>query len=212
MSRIPSRIAWALDLKTGKLVKADRAERRPGKGRYRCLDERCGRDLTVARSKQGRQHFKHFRSSNDDQCTFQSRGQSQTRHQAAQLVLQTLFCEALKRHTPMPLLVFNTPQGIRTVLPFIQASKVVTEWSCPHSGRRADLALLDERDVPVLLIEVWHTHAVDVEKRLDLSAYWWIEVEANQVLSDCNALLVRNHGNFPEQLALAWHQFELFGS
>lgn len=34
MSRVPARITWALDIQSGKLVKADRAEYRLGKGRY----------------------------------------------------------------------------------------------------------------------------------------------------------------------------------
>jgi hypothetical protein len=70
MSQTPARIKWALDIQSGKLVKADRAEHRPGKGRYRCLDERCSRDLTVARSKQGRQHFRHFRNGHSEGCAF----------------------------------------------------------------------------------------------------------------------------------------------
>ena len=70
MSRTPARITWALDIQSGKLVKADRAVHHPGKGRYRCLDERCSRDLTVARSKQGRQHFRHFRNGQSEGCAF----------------------------------------------------------------------------------------------------------------------------------------------
>lgn len=210
MSRFTSRITWALDLRTGKLVKADRAERKPGKGRYRCLDERCARDLTVARSRQGRQHFKHFRNSHAEDCVFNGLGKAQTRHQAAQRVLMTLITEALKQRTPMPLLIFNTPAGLRTVLPFIRAHEVVMEWVCPMSGRRIDLAILDADGAPVLLIEVWHTHAVDFEKRKNLSPYWWIEVEANQVLADTNSLIVLNHDNLPDELALAWQQYELF--
>lgn len=93
MSRVTSQITWALDLRTGKLVKADRAERKPGKGRYRCLDERCARDLTVARSRQGRQHFKHFRNSHAEECVFNRLGKAQTRHQAAQRVLMILITE-----------------------------------------------------------------------------------------------------------------------
>jgi hypothetical protein len=209
MSRTPSRITWALDLKTGKLVKADRAERKPGKGRYRCLDERCSRDLTVARSKQGRQHFRHFRNNHADGCVFQDLAKG--RHQAAQRILVTLFSEALRRRTPMPLMAFNTPAGLLTVLPFVQASEVVMEWICPASGRRIDVAILDENGNPVLLVEVWHTHAVDIEKRKDLAPYWWIEVEANQVLTNTDVLLIRNHDNLPAPLALAWEQFELFG-
>lgn len=208
MSRTPARITWALDIQAGKLVKADRAEHRPGKGRYRCLDERCSRDLTVARSKQGRQHFRHFRNGHSEGCVFHDLAKG--KHEAAQRVLATLFAEALRRRTPMPLMVFNTPEGVQTVLPFIQAHEVVMEWRCPMTGRRVDLALLDQSGLPVLLVEVWHTHAVDGEKRNDLTSYWWIEVEANDVLADTDKLLVRNHDNLPPQLALAWEQFELF--
>lgn len=210
MSRFPAQITWALDVKTGKLVKAERAERKAGKGCYCCLDDKCGRDLTVARSKRGRQHFKHFRNSSAEGCTFHSLEKPQTRHQAAQLLLHILLSEALKRRIPMPLFVFNTPAGIRTVLPFIPISTVVMEWQCPLTERRADLAILDAANEPVLLIEVFHTHAVDIEKRQDLSPYWWIEVEANQVLADPSQLMIRNHDNLPEALALLWQQFELF--
>ena len=31
----------------------------------------------------------------------------------------------------MPLLVFDTANGRREVLPFISAAQVVTEWECP---------------------------------------------------------------------------------
>lgn len=96
------------------------------------------------------------------------------------------------------------------VLPFVQAYEVVMEWRCPQSGRRVDLALLDQSGRPVLLVEVWHTHAVDGDKGNDLADYWWIEVEANEVLSDTDKLYIRNHDNLPPQLALAWEQFELF--
>lgn len=211
MTRFAALITWGLDLQTGKLIRAEQAQRRPGKGRYRCLDERCGRDLTVARSKHGRQHFRHFRNAHAESCVFYSAGGAQTRHSAAQLLLKTLFTEALKLRTAMPLLLFNTPAGPQTVLPFIVAATAETEWTCPQTGRRADVALLDAAGQPVLLIEVWHTHAVDADKERDFAAYFWIEVEANQVLSAQNVLHVRNHGNLPEMLALAWKQYELFG-
>ena len=81
----------------------------------------------------------------------------------------------------MPLFMFNTPTAIRTVLPFIPISTVVMEWQCPLTERRADLAILDAANEHLLLIEVFHTHEVDIEKRQDLSLYWWIDVKANQV-------------------------------
>lgn len=209
MSGALSQIRWAVDLASGEWVRADRAERKPGRGRYRCLDERCGRDLTVARSKYGRQHFRHFRNSHAEGCCFLSIKSSDDRHRAAQALLRTLFAGALRRRVPMPMLVFDTANGRREVLPFIFAAHVVTEWECPVTGRKADVALLDDLQRAVLLVEVWHTHAVDHEKRQDLSAYWWIEVEARQVLADPTKLLVRNHGNLPEALALGWKQLKL---
>ena len=39
MRRTFSQIKWAEDRTTGELVQADRAEHRPGKGRYRCPDQ-----------------------------------------------------------------------------------------------------------------------------------------------------------------------------
>lgn len=112
----------------------------------------------------------------------------------------------------MPLMVFNTPAGVRTVLPFVQAHEVVMEWRCPLSGRRVDLALLDQSGHPVLLVEVWHTHAVDDDKRSDLAAYWWIEVEAKEILLNPDVLIVRSHGNMPSQLALEWEQLSLLAA
>lgn len=201
-------IAWALDTLTGKLIKADRAEHRPGKGRYCCLDDRCGRDLTVARTKQGRQHFRHFRNTHATDCLFH--GHTDGRHAAAQRLLAILFSEVLRGRAPMPLFLFDTPKGVREVLPFVHAKTIVQEWRCPLSGRRVDMALLGDNGIPVLLVEIWHTHAIDNEKRKDLRPYWWIEVEANQVLVDTDFLVIRNHDNLPAQLAIAWEQFRLY--
>lgn len=83
------------------------------------------------------------------------------------------------------------------------------EWECPVTGRKADVALLDESQSAVLLVEVWHTHAVDHAKRQDLAPYWWIEVEASEVLTDPTKLRVCNHGNLPDALALVWEQLPL---
>jgi hypothetical protein len=109
----------------------------------------------------------------------------------------------------MPLLVFDSANGRREVLPFISAVRVASEWECPVTGRRADIALLDESQRALLLVEVWHTNAVKHEKRQDLAQYWWIEVEAGQVLADPTKLHVRNHGNLPQALSLAWEQLPL---
>lgn len=210
MSSIGAQIHLAQDLTTGRLIGADRAEPRPGKGRYRCLDDHCKQDLTVARSKRGRMHFRHFRNADAKACVFHSCAGNRRMHTAAQALLRVLLQAAIERRAPMPLLAFETPAQVVTVLPFITGTRVVTEWLCPLKHRRADVAILDRFNEPVLLIEVFHTHAVDHKKRLDLTPYWWIEVGASDVLEEPLRLNVRDHGNLPYDLEILGHQNELF--
>ena len=202
------KIPWAIDMKTGDWLRADRAVYRGERGRYRCTDKHCDRELTVARSKRGRQHFKHFRNSGAEGCVFGHHGTSV--HQTAIRLLAVRFSEAMGGHVPMPLFRFSTPSGLHLILPFIRACRVVEEWVCPNSGRRADLALLDGEGIPVLLIEVCLSNAVDVDKRQDLSRYWWIEVDARHVLDDVDTLMIRTHGGLPRMLAAAWEEQSLF--
>lgn len=110
----------------------------------------------------------------------------------------------------MPLFQFSTPSGPRLILPFIRACRVVEEWVCPNSGRRADLALHDGDGMPVLLIEVCFSNAVNKDKRQDLNGYWWIEVEARHVLEDVDTLNIRAHGGLPRMLAATWEEQSLF--
>lgn len=210
MPSFRAQVHLARDLQTGKLVSADRAIPKPGKGRYQCLDDRCRRSLTVARSKYGRLHFKHFRDGNLEGCRFHGHPKSRQQHTEAQLLLWVLFNEALQRKAPMPVLLFKTPSGEFPVLPFITGQQIVREWTCPLKHRRADLAILDRFGDPVLLIEVFHTHAVDGNKRLDLSPYWWIEVGARDVLENPFRLNVLDHGNLPYEFEILGHQAEFF--
>jgi hypothetical protein len=208
MSKPPAMIHLARDLETGRLISADRAIQHPPKGRYQCLADNCGRFLTVGRSKFGRLHFKHFRDTDLPGCGGLWR-RRKTLHDAAQDLLQTLFTEAIARRAPVPLFHFQTPAGVVTVLPFILANQVVREWTCPRSGRRADLAIVTEAGAPVLLIEVFHTHAVDGTKRLDLLPYWWIQVGARDVLNTPLQLQILDHGNLPYALDVLGHQGNL---
>lgn len=201
-------IPWGIDMKTGDWLRADRAEHRGERGRYRCTDKQCGRELTVARSKRGRQHFKHFRNSGALGCAFGHYGTSV--HQTAIRLLANRFTDAMAGQVPMPLFMFPTPSGPRLVFPFIRACRVFEEWLCPNSGRRADLALLDGEGTPVLLIEVCYSNAVDMNKRQDLHGYWWIEVDARHVLENVDTLSIRSHGGLPRMLAAAWEEQSLF--
>lgn len=66
--------------------------------------------------------------------------------------------------------------------------------------------------MPVLLIEVCYSNAVDSDKRQDLSGHWWIEVEAQHVLENVDTLSIRSHGGLPRTLAAAWQEQSLFES
>lgn len=110
----------------------------------------------------------------------------------------------------MPLFQFSTPRGPRLVLPFIRACRVIEEWVCPDSGRRVDLALLDDEGMPVLLIEVCYSNAVNGDKRQDLTGYWWLEVEARHVLEEVDTLIIVAHGGLPRMLAAVWEEESLF--
>lgn len=203
-------IPIARDLQSNRIVTPDRAIRKAPKGRYQCIVPGCQHDLTVAISKYGRVHFRHFRGMVSSGCSFHSGPKSRTHHNTAQQLLMVLLSEALARRAPMPTLVFETTAGIKTALPIILGRSVVTEWVCPFTNRRADLAILDDFGRPVLLVEVFHTHAVDHNKRDDLSPYWWIEVNAIDVLENSSRLIVRAHGNFPYEYELLGYQGDLF--
>lgn len=111
----------------------------------------------------------------------------------------------------MPLLEFQVAGATRQVLPLVNAKRVRPEWSCQRTGKRADIALLDHHDEPVLLIEVFHTHAVDRHKIRAYSDYWWIEVEANAIIANYERLPVIHCGNLPYVFAPETQQRTLPG-
>lgn len=203
-------IPFALDVESGLWIRADRAMPHPPPGRYQCLDPDCRSDLTTAQSKRGRRHFKHLRGSRDGRCAWHHRKGGETIHNMAQSYLCSLFSYALERRSPLPCLEFSTPAGVQTVLMFLPARQVVREWTCPRTGRRPDIALLDGEGQPLLLIEILHTHAVDNIKSDDLRHYWWIEVSAEDILENPTRLRVRAFGNLPDEFHLQGEQFELF--
>lgn len=61
------------------------------------------------------------------------------------------------------------------------------------SGRRADVALLDEEDEVLAVVEVLETHAVDQDKRIDLAHLRWFEVSAESVLGGETWLVLQDH-------------------
>lgn len=210
MVGLSSLIPMARDARDDKLIKPDRATLRAERGRYICLDPKCHRELTVAVSKYGKVHFRHYRNSGSATCLFSCRS-SRSQHEAAKQLLLVLLGEAIQRRAPMPMFEFNLLSGQKTVIPFLLADEVRAEWNCSDINRRPDIAILYKGE-PVLFIEIFHTHAVDQFKKLDLDRYWWIEIAAIDVLINPWSLNVRAHGNLPYELEVRGHQEELFSN
>jgi len=204
MRNSASRILLARETETGELLKADMARHLPPAGTYQCLDPLCGGDLNVCQwpRRPGHFYFRHRTATASANCGFHcGNARTQRRHDAAQHLLAVVLNEAIHYREPMPLLEFQVAGATRHVLPLLNAKKVVPEWACTRTGRRADIALLDGRDEPVLIIEVFHTHAVDRNKARDYSDYWWVEVEANAIIAEYERLPVIHCGNLPYGLA-----------
>lgn len=193
-------IPWARDVATHTYIRAHEAQHLPPLGTYACLDPDCLGDLTVYErpTGSGKLYFRHRHKAASERCGFHpNQARTSRRHDTAQKLLAVVLRDALRKLGPMPLLEFHTSAGARTVLPLLSAEQVVLEWTCPRTRRRADIALLDRLGEAVLLVEIFHTHAVDRNKREDLSNYWWVEVEANAVIRDFERLPIRHGGNMP---------------
>ncbi len=208
MSNLGQHIHFAKNIENGELVRPDRATKHSSKGLYQCLDSRCERPVYLAISKNGKAHFRHYRGDIDSLCGFSGAKKSQELHTQAKHRVALLFENALLRKAPMPTMKFETPDGIHTVLPFLVNCKVIQEWSC--GSRRVDVAIVDENNTPVLLIEINNKHAVDIDKREALKPNWWIEVDAKDVMEKPHSLIVRQHENFPYEYELLGNQSMLF--
>lgn len=60
------------------------------------------------------------------------------------------------------------------------------------SGRRADVALFDDSDGLLAVIEILETHAVDELKRADLVGLRWCEIQARDILASDRWALVQD--------------------
>lgn len=214
MRNATSRILLARDAQTGEVLTADDALHLPPEGTYQCLDPHCEGDLNVCRwpKRPGHFYFRHRAETASETCGFHA-GNAGTprRHEAAKHLLAIVLREAIHHRMPMPLLEFPGSGTPRHVLPLLCAAEVVCEWTCQRTGRRSDIAVLDSHCDAVLLVEVFHTHAVDRDKKRDYLNYWWVEIDANAIIANHERLPVRHSGNLPYGLAPGTHQRTLPG-
>lgn len=210
-------IPWAVDTLTGERVKAERAIPYAGKGRYRCVGKDCDEELTVVCRRNGSTYFRHVGGSarGYEEVLGEVRGRRSIHEEACCLLWQRFSRVLQGEEEKSPLLVFESPWGFREVMLLAAvgtpAAAVVREWCCPHSGRRADVAVLGHDRKPILLVEVFCTSGVDRLKAMDFAPYRWIEVEARQVIADPLRLVVRNCGGFSAEWTPRGYQYCLFG-
>lgn len=198
-------IPHAIDIETQVRIMAHRAATNAARGRYKCYG--CGRDVhVVLKSKYNRVHFKHY----PNEATGCSYSKNQDLHTQAKELVVVAFENALNKLGSMPIFQFQTPVGVKTVLPIIFGSVVKREWTLREIGRRPDVTILDANGNLVLAIEIKHKNAVNAQKCKDLIHCWWVEVDAKEVMENEFELKIIAHGNFPYQLELLGHQNELF--
>ena len=203
-------IPFALDASRNIVWPAE-SSREASPGSYFCPN--CDRELRASfwRNKAPYLCFKHARKNGDGCELARGKVRNQQVHDTAVRVLQKYIDAALHQGRNWLRFEIDTVDGKEKLLPLLFAKRAQREWTCPVSGRRADIAILDKNEDPVLLIEVYHSHAVDEKKALDYAGYKWIEVDARHVVEeDLSLLPIRNHGNFPAFYAMSGRQSRLF--
>ncbi|PPC86950.1 MAG: hypothetical protein CTY37_04705 [Methylotenera sp.] len=198
-------IPYAIDMETQVTIKADRAAVGAGKGRYLCGG--CERHVhVVQKSKYNRVHFKHYPNEAIG-CNY---GKSQDLHTKAKECVADVFENALKHCEPMPLMQFETSSGVILMCPFIAGQVVKREFHLKGAKRRPDVAILDGGGNLVLAIEIKYKNGVNKTKMKDFANCFWIEVDATDVIEDCNVLKIKTHGNLPHKFNVPGQQNVLF--
>ncbi len=210
MANLLQNIPYAINTGTGRRVRPEEASRHAKKGLYECFVPECKKHVFLAFSKYDRAYFKHYPHENPSSTTLIPHSKSQYIHTRAKELLRQVFANGLAKRAPMPRLVFETPLGIEKVLPFVTNCQVKNEFQMASIKKRIDLAIIDQNNTPVLLIEVNYKHPVDIEKEIALKPYWWIEVNAMDILKDPANLIVKKHRNLPYEYDLMGVQNILF--
>ena len=210
MANLSQAIPYAINTQTKRRIKPEEASAGTCKGHYECHVPDCRKPVFLSISKYGRAHFKHYPEDDISTIPGNHHPKSQDIHTRAKLLIKDIFLNGLAKRAPMPRLIFETPHGIEKILPFLTNCSVKNEFNLGTSNRKIDLAIIDNEGIPVLLLEVNHKHPLDIAKIQDLKQYWWIEVDAKDVLQDPTNLIVRRHCNFPYEIELLGVQNILF--
>lgn len=154
---------------------------------FACVD--CGTTVSLRRAheRDGHPVRAHFAHRPHVGCAF-SEGEGE-RHLRAKQRIADLIAQraeiAILRHCPK--CDYEQPQRLPERVHRASLEHVLV------SHRRADVALLDDAGEVLAAIEVFETHAVDDQKRIDLAHLRWFEVSAESVLSGETWSVLQDH-------------------
>lgn len=156
-------------------------------GEYFCIE--CKTPMKFIHCEMKRSHFRHVYPDKDLSC---SGGESPEHRLAKSLVCQNLHklkfnfrCQCGKRFRKTfdetTLAVEEFPYAVQNSSFTTTSASAV---STPETReRRLDIGVLNSKKELIFGIEIYHTHAVDKEKALDLTGLKWLEVSAEYVIS-----------------------------
>ena len=178
------RVPLALDA-TGRLVTPAEATSRVG---LRCPDSHCGSRLSLHAGQVRVRHFVHL---DEGRCSYES-----YRHAVAKHMLATVVRDAISGQGKRPVVHRRCPKCAKQTQEQLPAAVRDAKVEAPLGGLRPDVLLFDGVGKPFWAVEVLHTHAVTPEKaeRLQIP---WLELAADEVLSDLLSWRPRNDGLGP---------------
>jgi hypothetical protein len=149
---------FAVDVATNRLVLSDVA---PKGGKYRCSDGECGAPVFLKRGDVIAAHFAHYPGADGARCPGKNGGETrehfECKHHVAKYINDYQF--------------WKGGCGRCSYMEFYDISDCTAhvEATVPGSNRKADVLLSRVGKTPSI-IEIFHTHAVDDEKRTEMNA------------------------------------------
>ena len=164
----------------GRIVKAsDKLEENTST--FTCNE--CNDRMILVKSSSDGKKRSHFRHTNPDRNTSCNGGESEKHYLAKMLIV-----------TNIDRILFSVKCGCNMNMNVKFEGKPVPELA--YRNRKLDVGIINDKNEVTAGIEVYHTHFVDDEKKLDLTKLQWLEVEADEILSHFNPSTLETIGDF----------------
>lgn len=184
-------IPEAIDLESGRYIKAYEANPHAEKGRYICRDPKCKKPVKrVLRNTTC--FFRHYPEEGNT-----AHKKSHELHSRAINEIKNQFDNFKHSRLSMPTFLLETSQGRKEIVPFLGNFEVRTEWQLGE--RKIDVAITDDYNNPLLLIEVLNTHKISNDKSIDINDFPWVEIKATSIVQNQRVLKVERHNRFPQE-------------